>query len=197
MSYETTPIYNSHEDWLVVSKISTNDVLFLKKMVDALIDKFNIESCTHNKSTTGEGAKQYDLFNYMNDSCFGLPLVDKVRSEVRTVLERENRLSRYFTLKTAWTIFGYENSFHKIHNHNPKDYKHIAVVIYLNIPDVIDQNRSGAFYAVLQDSSKINRNFIHYPDSGDMLIFPNWIYHGSEPQTCGLRQTLNLDFEIE
>jgi hypothetical protein len=199
MSYESMPTtYNSHEDWLVVSKISTNDVIFLKKMVDTLVDKFNIESCTHNKSTTGEGARQYDLFNYMNDSCFGLPLVDKVRAELQNVLERENRGNKDIHLRSAWTVFGYENSFHSIHKHNQKVYyNHIATVIYLDVPDVVDKNRSGAFYAVLQDYKKENYTFVHRPVVGNMLTFPIWICHGSEPQPRGLRQTLNLDFEIE
>ena len=188
----------SESDWILVEKINMDDVLFLKKSVSTLVRNFNIESCKHNKSTKGENAKQYDLFNYLHDPRYGIQLLNKIKFEIQKSLVRENKMDTHkqLNLKSAWTVLGYENSFHTIHRHNQRACNHIATIIYLSVPEVVDSIRSGAFYAILQDSDKENFNFIHFPKVGDILIFPNWVYHGTEPQAIGLRQTLNLDFEI-
>lgn len=187
---------SSDSDWIITSKVNTDDALFIKDSVDTLIHNFNIESYTHNKSTTGERAKQYDLFNYLYDPRYGLPLLNKIKVEIKQILSHENKAVNDLHLKTAWTVLGYENSFHRVHNHYKKIVpEHIAVVVYLSVSD-IDPCRTGAFYAILQDSKKENYKFAHYPEVGDILIFPNWVYHGTEPQADGLRQTLNLDFEL-
>ena len=35
------------------------------------------------------------------------------------------------------------------------------------------------------------------PKEGSLIIMPIHIFHGAYPQAKGLRQTLNMDFEIE
>ena len=183
-------------DWVIIEKFNIDDVLFLKKSVNSIVRNFNIGSCTHNKSTRGENVKQHDLFQYLHDPRYGLPLLNKIKLKIQNALLCENKTIKQINLKSAWTVLGYENSFHAIHRHNQKKYNHFASIIYLNVPDINDSYRTGEFYAILQDSKKENFKFTHSPKVGDILIFPNWVYHGTVPQSVGLRQTLNIDFEL-
>ena len=34
------------------------------------------------------------------------------------------------------------------------------------------------------------------PEVGKLLIFPDWVLHGTYPQTKGTRQTLNVDYKL-
>ena len=62
--------------------------------------------------------------------------------------------------------------------------------------EIYKKDNLGRGLGLFWQLDKENFNFIHFPKVGDILIFPNWVYHGTEPQAIGLRQTLNLDFEI-
>jgi hypothetical protein len=42
-----------------------------------------------------------------------------------------------------------------------------------------------------------NSKIIHInPEVGKLLIFPDWIIHGTYPQTKGIRQTFNVDYHF-
>ena len=102
------------------------------------------------------------------------------------------------TLLNAWSILGDEHSYHSLHKHNNKT-NFISSVIYLTVPKFDDYkypgNSPGDFYYVYQQDQEIQYNN-HKPQIGDLLILPVWLWHGTYPQTKGLRQTLNLEFEI-
>lgn len=200
--------YNSgSDDWVIIERYDVNDVSFLKKSVDNIIDEYKITSSILNKSTKGINAEQYNLLPHLHhDVQYGIPLINHVKNMVQTTLNRTVK-----RLRAAWTVRGYENSFHTMHNHNPKYVAAnvnvnvvnkpqspygVSTVTYLDVPCNIEDHRTGDFYAVIQDSNKENFNFVHSPKIGDILIFPIWVYHGSVPQSDGLRQTLSLDFEL-
>jgi len=200
--------YNSgSDDWIIIERYNIRDVSFLKSSVDSIIDEYKITSSILNKSTKGINAEQYNLLPYLHhDAQYGIPLINHVKNMVQTTLKRTVK-----QLKAAWTVRGYENSFHTMHNHNPKYITNIGInvngsntqspygvstVTYLDVPCNIEPHRTGDFYAILQDRNNENFNFVHSPKIGDVLIFPIWVYHGSVPQSNGLRQTLSLDFEL-
>jgi hypothetical protein len=182
-------------DWLIIEKFEFSDTLFFKNEVNRIIVEKKIENNIQGKSTTGINCEQYDLFQYSNDIQI---VIDKIKYKIETSLKENNFISQNLSLqiKSAWVVLGFENCFHTIHKHNSKCYSnHISTVTYLNLPEN-DKNRSGNFYAILRDNENENNDYHHSPELGEIIMFPVWVYHGTYPQGKGLRQTLNMDFEV-
>ena len=192
-------------DWVILKVLNTDETLFLKNALENLITNLNIQNNTYNKSITGINCERFDLFNYINDTSYGISISKKIIAVVNDALVASKITTKTVnTVSMAWTINGHENAFHTIHSHTPKNIVFnqrrpygISVSIYLTVPNVVDPLRTGDLYAVLQDRNKDNYTFSHHPEEGDVLIFPSWIYHGTLPQSPGLRQTLNFDFILE
>ena len=100
----------------------------------------------------------------------------------------------------AWSVIGEENSYHTIHSHNEGIFDGISTLVYLEVPetnvkdeaenDIFLVTRVGSgnpFYYKIPPYSSIN------PEVGKLLIFPDWVLHGTYPQTKGIRQTFNID----
>jgi hypothetical protein len=140
-----------------------------------------------NLSTTGYNVEQYYLIE--NESLF--------RNIQNKVIEQFKRyMNNDFKLKSSWTILGEENSYHTVHKHHDA-INFIASVLYLEVPPNPDIHRSGGFYYFLnRNKGKGIKNLEIYPQIGDLIFMPVHILHGSYPQSKGLRQTLNMDFEV-
>jgi hypothetical protein len=182
-------------DWLILEKFEYSDYSKFKECIDNAIVKNNIQSITQGKSTTGINSKQYDLMNCLTDI---YDTVIKIQNKVEYNLKKNNFIDKNSKLKaiSAWTILGYKNCFHTMHQHNSKlKLNHIASSTYISLPQN-DENHPGNFYAILKDIFGENDYFEHDPKLGEIIIFPIWLYHGTYPQGEGLRQTLNVDFEI-
>ena len=102
---------------------------------------------------------------------------------------------------TAWTVIGEEGSYHNIHIHREGRMEGISAVLYLNIPD--SEDRSNSIFLVLHTdpSNKFFKqgcpSIYHiHPEVGKVLIFPFHIPHGTYPQTKGIRQTFNIDYNF-
>jgi len=98
-----------------------------------------------------------------------------------------------------WTVYGQENSYHKLHYHinfknTNKALNHISTVTYLSVAEK-NIHQSGNFHFVYLKNNQVCYEEID-AKKGNILIMPVRIWHGSYPQGKGLRQTLNLDFEI-
>jgi hypothetical protein len=152
--------------------------------------KKTVPICTDNKSTRGGRSKQYDVFNIIKN----YPIINDIKEKILLNLQTCLQLKvKNLKLLSAWTVLGHKNSYHLLHNHNDKK-DHIASVLYLKVPD-LKSKEEGNFYYVYQKNNKTNYG-THHPKKGDLIIFPIWLLHGVYPQPKGLRQTLNLDFEI-
>ena len=103
----------------------------------------------------------------------------------------------------AWSVIGEENSYHTIHCHNEGIFDGISTLVYLEVPetnvkdepenDIFLVTRVGSgnpFYYKIPPYSSIN------PEVGKLLIFPDWVLHGTYPQTKGIRQTFNIDYRL-
>jgi hypothetical protein len=55
----------------------------------------------------------------------------------------------------------------------------------------------GNFYYFLNKRENLLLFNSIYPKTNDFFIFPSWIWHGSYPQVKGIRQTLNIDFNVK
>lgn len=103
----------------------------------------------------------------------------------------------------AWTIIGEEGSYHGIHTHCDGKMDGVSVVLYLNVPHSIQEDDSNCIFLVLHANPsslfmKQGCSGIQHikPEVGTVLIFPYHIPHGTYPQTKGIRQTFNIDFNF-
>jgi len=161
-------------------------------------------------STTGDNAEQY-WFQKNGEKPFYYKNKEYEEIEKRFREGIYGRLKAASLLKsddniqlrqaTAWTVIGEEGSYHTIHTHDDGLTGGISVVLYLNVPDSKDFSNS-IFLILHSDPSNhfIERRCpsIHHikPEVGKVLIFPYNIPHGTYPQTKGIRQTFNVDYEL-
>ena len=171
-----------NNDWIIIDNISITNISKIVKQGIKTTSSISLDS----KSSRGDNVKQYDLFEYLNNN----PAIDKIKEKILLNLDRHLHLKlNNLKLLSAWTVLGYKNSYHTLHKHNKKQ-NHVSSVLYLNVQE------EGIFYYVYKKNEEIEYGS-HKPQVGDLIIFPVWLWHGAYPQSQGLRQTLNLDFEIQ
>jgi hypothetical protein len=174
------------QEWII--KFNLQDAEFCNKIKDTIaqvISDVGLVSSTEYRSSKGKNIKQYDFYEF-SDIFFSY-------SEfVENVLRQNKIIKETDLLKpvSCWTVTGEENSYHTFHQHNNKEKNHLATVLYLSLPDN-NKDQLGSFYAMINNSVK-NID----PTAGDILVFPVHVYHGTYPQGPGIRQTLNIDYEI-
>ena len=104
----------------------------------------------------------------------------------------------------VWTVRGGKGSFHKVHQHNAKgSVLGISSVLYLNVPQTNDDTQpNNNIYFVMNSGpttvfSPDQPSVVEIsPKCGELYIFPNWLLHGTYPQSEGLRQTFNIDYSV-
>ena len=177
------------EDWIENHRLESTDKIISE--INEIIQKHNIESNTDGKSTTGSNSSQYELGSHIKEFSFAEPLAKIVES----TLQRKDLLSSSEKVEICnlWAVYGGHGAFHRIHRHNELGVKHYSMVVYTHV-DQSEDEISGAFFAVLNTEGE--NDFIEFaPETGDILIFPVWICHGTYPQSSQKRITLNLDFK--
>lgn len=157
----------------------------------ALVDKScrSVKSNIEGKSTSVEG-KQYDLF-------------DKVDTTLKPVIEIYramlfHKLKKQIRPLSAWTVVGKEGCYHTVHRHNEEPVNHLSTVLYLRTAkntETDEKDCRGYFYYFERSDDDIDCISVK-PEEGDLFVFPVRLFHGSYPQAKGLRQTLNVDFEV-
>ena len=171
-------------DWVIHTKI---DITGYKKTLNGIVNNIP-PSLKKYRSTKGFNSKQYLLHEYQDKF---LKIQEDVKIQIKTHANIKNNLN----LIAAWTVLGYEDSYHVVHKHNEPT-NHVASVLYLKVPKPTI-NKGGQFYFFIRDK---NSNITYHeikPKEGSLIIMPIHIFHGAYPQARGLRQTLNMDFEIE
>ena len=196
---------NLNLDWLLFSKI--NNILDVKEQVNKTITNLKKVDVKY-KSTKGDLSEQYDLFDsFLYDKNF-LFILDKIKPFVINSVTEKKFIENIKDLKliNAWTVLGYKNSWHEIHNHCEYGYQEnplkklkknqISVVLYINVDKKsVKENNKGSFYFIINNNNDLEYYTIK-PETGKIIVFPVWLFHGTYPQGNGLRQTLNLDFEV-
>ena len=161
----------------------THEKINIDKLLP-LIDKLQGEPVDlSNRSSRGEKSIQYNLFNY----------IENFKEAINLVVDNLSKNKKY-KLLSAWTVIGEEDSYHLVHKHN--GYKnHIATVLYLKVPKK-QFHKSGDFYYFFKDKNGNIKKETISPEVGSLIVMPINTYHGAYPQGEGIRQTLNLDFEV-
>ena len=99
---------------------------------------------------------------------------------------------------SCWSVSGEEGSYHRIHRHMPfngedvEKTNRISTVLYLDIPPKTNV-ADGDFYFVVKENNQIKSYSIE-PKVGDFIVMSANVFHGTYPQSKGLRRTLNMDF---
>ena len=186
-----------YEDWLIQTKIL--QVSKTKELVNQWIK--NLPRTDLKKlSTRGRNSRQYNLKNIFEQEQSFQFILENCIQKITEEFEKRNGDNPSLSLNNAWTVIGHVNSFHAVHRHKNNPENTISTVMYLSAPpkDLNDPKLMdrGEFYYVI--NNKDNRLLFNsvYPRTNDFFIFPCWIWHGTYPQIKGIRQTLNIDFNV-
>ena len=198
------------KNWFIEDQLDNELLNDIKNFFDK-----NLEFLYKDKesySTTGDNAEQYWIekkgkipFYYKNKEYEDIERKFREgiygRLKAASLLKSEKTDDIQLQQSTAWTVIGEEGSYHTIHTHSDGRMEGISVVLYLNVPDS-KENSNSIFLVLHTDHSS---HFITQgcpstyhvkPEVGKILIFPWNIPHGTYPQTKGIRQTFNVDYEF-
>ena len=193
------------EDQLDIELLNDIKIFFDKNLEFLYSDK-------EGYSTTGKNAEQYWIqkrgkksFHYKNKEYEDIER--RFREGIHGRLKAASFLKNddiQLRQGTAWTVIGEEGSYHKIHTHGDGCIDGISVVLYLNVPDSKDSKDSSNSICLVLHTDPPSRFLAKgcpsccevTPKVGTVLIFPYHIPHGTYPQTKGIRQTFNIDYQF-
>jgi hypothetical protein len=204
-------IIRTGTNWIIEDRLNSD-------LLDEIKNFFNnhlefLYKDKENYSTTGDNAEQYWIkwsnnkyhpYNYKNSEYDAIE--KKFRKEIYERLKSASLLRNEkieIEQSTAWTIVGEEGSYHQIHNHSDRTtVSGVSVVLYLNVPEKVYGNDNCIFLVLHMspENAYINNSIpaVQHisPEIGTILIFPNYVLHGTYPQSKGIRQTFNVDYEF-
>jgi hypothetical protein len=194
-------------NWLIEDQLDNELLNDIKNFFDKHLEF--LYSDKEGYSTTGDNAEQYWIeklgekpFYFKNKEYENVER--RFREGIYGRLKAASLLKSddvHLSQRTAWTVIGEEGSYHTIHNHAAGRMSGVSVVLYLNAPYSKDHSNNIILVLHADPSSNfINQgcpsNYEVKPRVGTLLIFPFHIPHGTYPQTKGIRQTFNVDYEF-
>lgn len=207
------------KDWLVHFKLTKNFTKRLRKAVNEAIKDEKEQDCTSPQlyrglytestlSTRGKTSSQYKLFPEHfkhwdeDDVCLiDTKILTNLKKQVKKILlDQPGFEYEDFILHNmgGWTVVGGKYGHHKVHQHEKYHVNNrLSVVVYLKTPKPHIEY-SGEFYYFMKEyygTKYFTYKRIETVD-GLVIIMPSHIWHGAEPSN-GLRQTLNLEFDVE
>lgn len=205
-------IYGNGDNWLVEDQLNEDLLNEIKTFFDGDTKDFHkiMHEETERYSTTGN-AMQYWI---LHEGVYCLePSLDKEYNQIEQKYKKEVlgrlkaaellRESVKAELHAAWTVVGQEGSYHTVHTHGDGLVGGLSTVLYLNVPESDEDSVANEIYLVL-NAKPSSRYFVDdclnivnvKPKDGTLLIFPPHIPHGTYPQSKGIRQTLNIEYEL-
>ena len=198
------------QNWFIEDQLDDELLSDIKIFFDKHLDYFYKDK--EGYSTTGDNTEQYWIkrkgkkpFYYRNKDYENIER--RFREGIHGRLKAASLLQFddiQLRQSTAWTVIGEEGSYHTIHNHTDGVMGGVSVVLYLNVPESEhDDIISNSIFLVLHTDP--SSHFVKYgcpsyrhvkPEVGTLLIFPYHVPHGTYPQTKGIRQTFNVDYDF-
>lgn len=204
-------LYTNNNNWVIEDQLDKTLVEDLENIVNKNLN--NLLKLKKGFSITGKNSEQYWIENRILNFYFDDKELQSVRKiykdEILKKLKKSKLLQNRFyqnlnienKYKNSWTVLGEENSFHAAHYHNQGNSNGISTILYLNVPKTNEENEPNNNVFFVLDSSSNNLWYSHEPHVlninpkiGKLLIFPEWLVHGTYPQTKGIRQTFNQDY---
>ena len=203
-------IYENGDNWIIEDQLDENLVEKIKNLINQNLK--NLLKLKKGYSTTGKNAEQYWLEKKENNFYFQDKDFEDIKNDYKNNILNRLKKSNILNEKAEnlviynnniWSVIGEENSFHAVHSHNDNEYAGISTLVYLNVPDTNSENSPENNLFLIMNSGPTS-TFYHYnpkviginPEVGKLLIFPTWIVHGTYPQTKGIRQTFNVNFNF-
>jgi len=207
----TMKIYENGLNWIIEDQLDETIVEKISNLInDNLNDFLNLKE---GFSTKGKNSKQYWLRKPNEDYYYRSKNFENIEKQYK--LQILNRLKISGVLKpkilknidiksdSCWTVIGEENSYHTPHFHSDGDGRTISTILYLRVPETnIEDEPDNNLYLIMNSGPNTRlylnnpKYFIISPEVGKMLIFPDWIIHGTCPQSKGIRQTFNMDYSF-
>lgn len=202
-------IYINNRNWLIEDQLDKNLVDSMRDIVNNNLNDFL--KLKKGYSTNGENAEQYWIEKGTPHLYFDNEEFQKIKKDYKNEILKRLKKSELLCEdvsnnldidnQSCWTVIGEENSFHTAHCHNGGSSNGISTVLYLNVPETNMEGdpKNNIFLIMNSDSNsatyRCNPSVIDInPRVGKLLIFPEWIIHGTYPQSKGVRQTFNMDY---
>ena len=204
-------VFQDKECWFIEDYLDDSIIEEIRTIIQENLN--NLYKNKEGYSTTRKNAEQYWLIHQKDDFFvqdsrfydFEKKYKNQILNRIKAADLFDERNKEDIDLKhiNAWSVIGEENSYHTIHCHNEGIFDGISTLVYLEVPetnvkdepenDIFLVTRVGSgnpFYYKIPPYSSIN------PEVGKLLIFPDWVLHGTYPQTKGIRQTFNIDYRL-
>jgi len=204
-------IYENGLNWIIEDQL---DETIVEKISNLINDNSNdFPNLKEGFSTTGKNSEQYWLRKPDEDYCYKSKIFENIEKQYKFQILNRLKISGVLKPKilknidikseNCWTIIGEENSYHTPHFHSDGDGETISTVLYLRVPETnIEDEPDNNLYLIMNSGPK-TRLYLNKPkyltinpEVGKMLIFPDWIIHGTCPQSRGIRQTFNMDYSF-
>lgn len=203
-------VFENKDCWIIDDYLDSS---FIEEIKTIIQDNLNI--LYKNKkgySTTGKNSEQYWLIHqkdnfFVNDSRFyefekeyKKQILNRIQAADLFDEKKKEDIDLNYT--NSWSVIGEENSYHTIHSHGGHFYG-ISTLVYLEVPEtnIEDEPENNIFLVThvgaknpyyYENTPTLNIN----PEVGKLLIFPDWVLHGTYPQTKGVRQTFNIEYKL-
>jgi hypothetical protein len=202
-------IYENGNNWAIEDQLNEDLVTKINNLIDENLN--GLLKFKKGRSTSGKNAEQYWLiknndFYFKNKNFEDIKI--EYKSQILNRLKKSNILNEEIQEKidlengNCWSVIGEENSYHTPHYHNGYGYE-VSTVVYLKVPETnIVEEPENNLYLIMNSgiNTKLyyrNPNLITInPVVGKLLIFPDWIIHGTCPQSKGIRQTFNMEYTL-
>ncbi len=201
-------LYCNRDTWVIQHYLDEDLLKKIKTFIQDNLDEF-IED-TEGYSTTGIDSRQYWLINKKRNAFYEHPKFHEIMDEFTLKILNRIKKTGLFVKEgeeniklcplSAWSVIGEEGSYHRCHDHGG-DIHGISTLLYLEVPENNKESEpENSLYMITHvgPRSHMIKNTSYSleinPEVGKLLIFPNWIPHGTYPQTKGIRQTFNANF---
>ncbi len=201
-------VYENGSNWVIEDQLNEDLITKINNLIDENLN--SLLKLKKGYSTKGKNAEQYWLIK-SNDFYFKNKNFEDIKieykSQILNRLKKSNILNEEIQEKidlkngNCWSVIGEENSYHTPHFHNGAGFA-ISSLVYLKVPETnVEDEPENNLYLIM--NSGINTQFYHHnpkliminPIVGKLLIFPDWIIHGTCPQSKGIRQTFNMEYK--
>lgn len=203
-------IYENGSNWVIEDQLNEKLVEKINNLIDENLN--SLFKLKEGSSTTGKNAEQYFLINinkfYFKNKTFE-DIKIEYNSQILNRLKKSNllneKIQKNISLENSncWSVIAEENSYHTPHFHNDGNFDGISTITYLKVPQTnVEDEPENNLYLLMNADANNNFYYKNYktininPVVGKLLIFPDWITHGTCPQSKGIRQTFNMDYAL-
>lgn len=199
-------------NWVIKDELDEEFLKDIKNFISSNLQHFLKDKKKY--STKGKNANQYWIKkvgkNPFYYSTLEFEIIEKkFRDQILNRLKVLSLVRNEFVNlqpNSSWTVIGEKDSYHTVHNHSEGFLTGISCVLYLSVPENSQEEEykhsnqifliMGSTPSSLYLKSSIPDVLHIDPKEGMLLIFPYHILHGTYPQTEGVRQTFNIDYDF-